>query len=185
MVPDILDLFLDCQLLDGGKGKAKEESDATFQSHEGIMVCTLDFLCRATNRSGIGESPVSGHWVTGPDGADFFRCVVTDGKDEIELGRIGLREFVPTLALKAFGGYIGAFELRQSFAPHCARRMAPSTVSGEVRLAFVVENSLGHDGTGGIARAEKEHIVCSGHSVAFPGKFSCSTPGRSRFSSLE
>jgi hypothetical protein len=106
-------------------------------------------------------------------------------KTEIHLRSARLCEFVPALAPKAFDGYFGAFDLRQSFAPHCARRMAPSTVSGEVRLAFVVENSLGHDGTGGIARAEKEHIVCSGHSVAFPGKFSCSTPGRSRFSSLE
>lgn len=37
--------------------------------------------------------------------------------------------------------------------------MAASTERNEVPLAFVVQDRFGHDGTGGVARTEKENVV--------------------------
>ena len=37
------------------------------------------------------------HWLAGPDRTDFFRRVVANCEDEIELGRIRMRELVPRL----------------------------------------------------------------------------------------
>src|ERR1700685_188183 len=115
------------------------------------MVCPLDFLCRAANRSWIGNAPVSRHRLTRPDRADFFRSVIADSEDEVELGGVWLCKLVPTLTAEAIGWQMSILQQRDSLRSNCARGIASSTVGGKVRSAFVIHDCLGHDGASRIS----------------------------------
>ena len=91
--------------------------------------------------------------LAGPDRADFFRGVVTDGEDEIEAGRGGPGELLPALASETVGWQMSTLELRDGLRPNGSGRVAAGAVGSKVRTAFVVHDGLGHDGAGGISGA--------------------------------
>ena len=123
-------------------------------------------MLRAAGDSGrIGNAPMGGYGLSGPDGADFTSGVVANGKDKIHWRGARLGEFVPALAAQIGRGEFGRFELLERERIDAAGGKAAGAVSGEIGLAFLVEDGFGHDGTGRIAGAEKEdvavHVVVS------------------------
>src|SRR5271154_2881768 len=122
---------------------------------EGVAEGLVDLAGRAFDGGGIGDAPVGGPGLAGPDGTDFAGGVVANGEDEIEKGRAGFGEFVPGLAAKA-GGWKGCgVEKAESGGMDGTFGMAAGAVGGEIRGAFPSEDGFGEDGAGGIAGAEE------------------------------
>src|SRR5439155_3995054 len=105
-----------------------------------------------------------GHRLPRPYRADFFRRIVTDGKNEIELRRVRLGEFVPALAAQALGRKACSLEPAERLRPNFPRRMAAGAIRRESGFAFEVENGLGHDRSRRISRTEKQDVVVVFHS---------------------
>jgi len=87
---DAIDFFLDGQFVQTGKRLAEEQADPSFENQVGITKGALDLIGRAFNYRGIGNAPMCGHGLPGPDGARLLRRVVANGEDEIHLRRSGL-----------------------------------------------------------------------------------------------
>ena len=77
--------FWIASFVEARKGQAKEEADSAVENHESLAEGALDLLGRAFDRGGIGNAPVRGHGLAGPDGTHFLRGVVANGEDEIHL----------------------------------------------------------------------------------------------------
>jgi hypothetical protein len=112
-----------------------------------------------TNRSRVRNSPMSRQRLARPDGANFFRSVITDCEDEIEFGAAGLRKFIPTLASETLRGQMSILKLRDGFRSNRARGTTSCIKGCEVRLSFIIHDCLRHDGAGGVARAQEKHVV--------------------------
>jgi hypothetical protein len=104
-----VDLFPDGRVAGVGKREAKKEADAAFQSHKGIAIGSLNFLCTAANRGRVWNSPMSRQRMARPQRANLLRSVVTDREDEIDLRRVRLAELLPTLAPEIVGRQMSAF----------------------------------------------------------------------------
>ena len=63
-----LDFFLDGELLQGGERQGEEEADSAVEGEKGIAKGALDLFGRALDRCGIGDAPVGGHRLAGPEG---------------------------------------------------------------------------------------------------------------------
>ena len=106
---------------------------------------------------------MGGHRLSGPVRTLLLRGVVAYGEDEVELWSTRPRELVPRLAAKVSGRESCRFDLLKCFAPWLSGRMAARAVSRELALAFVVQDCFGHDRTRGVAGAEEENVIVSGH----------------------
>src|SRR6266568_4884234 len=80
----------------------------------------LYLLRRIPHCCWICDAPMSRQWLSGPNRAHFLGGVIADGEDKIELGRVLLSKFIPTLAAKTVPGHMGSFELSERFRPDCA-----------------------------------------------------------------
>src|SRR5260370_16809418 len=100
-----------------------------------------------------------GHRLPWPDRADFFRRVVAEGNDKVELRRTRLGEVIPTLAPQTLRRNPPSFESFQRLRPDRARRMTSRAVRREPRLAFKVQNRFGHDGPRRVSRTKKQNVV--------------------------
>src|ERR1700692_1673897 len=98
-----------------------------------------------------------------PNGTHFACGVVTNGEDEIHLGRIAAREFVPALGAQTLCRKIQTLEQRQREWMDCAFGETAGGESPEASVAFMVQDRLGQNRTRRIARAEKKHVVGAGH----------------------
>ena len=105
-------------------------------------------FCRTAHGRRIGHPPVRGDRMSRPHGANFSRRVVTNGEDEIELGSARQFEFIPAFATQPNRGEMRSFQLLQGTGMDPATGMAAGAVSCEVRLAPMVQDSLGHDRAG-------------------------------------
>src|SRR5579872_3971930 len=115
---DVVDFFFDREVVERLERKIQEKADAAVEHEVGIAEGFFDLLGSARDGGGIGDSPVSGHRLAGPDGADLLRGVVADGEDEVELGRIGARKFFPAFAAEIGSGKASGFDLLESFGAH-------------------------------------------------------------------
>src|ERR1700693_119066 len=103
------------------------------------------------------------HRLARPDRTYFSGGVVANGEHKIHLRRPWFPKFIPRFAAKALCGQTSNLELFQCFRPHQSRTMASGAISGEVGPTLTIEDSLGHYGASGIARAEKQYVVGSSH----------------------
>jgi hypothetical protein len=142
---DLVDIFLDCHLVNRVEGQTQKHADPTFQRKEGIAVSAFDFLVRSLNCGRIGKSPVSRYRVTWPDRTYFIGGVVTDGEHEVHLGRFWLRKFVPTLASEPSRRDVRGFKLLECTGPNRAGRMIARAVGRESWFASGVHQTLRHD----------------------------------------
>src|SRR5689334_3687109 len=67
--------------------KAEKQTDSSIQNKERFAVRSLDLNFTSANRCWIGNAPMSGHRLSGPQRANFFSGVVTNCEDEVELRR--------------------------------------------------------------------------------------------------
>src|SRR2546422_9222796 len=106
-----------CRCLQAGD---KGTADSPFENKESITVRALYLLRRIPHCCWICDAPMSRQWLSGPNRAHFLGGVIADGEDKIELGRVLLSKFIPTLAAKTVPGHMGSFELSERFRPDCA-----------------------------------------------------------------
>ena len=156
---DVVDGFLNGQFTEAGERETEEKADAAVEKQERFAKRTLDAFGWAFYRGGIGNAPMRGHGLAGPDGADFTRGVIADGEDKIEFGRAGLRKFIPILAAQTGDRQASEFELPERERMDAASRMASRAVGRKSGSALFVENRLRHDRARGITGTEKEHAI--------------------------
>src|SRR5580704_735797 len=101
LLSDAVDFFLDGEMIEGRQRQGEEEADSAIEMHESVAKCFVDLFGRACNCSGIRDTPMSGHRLAGPDGANLAGSVVTNSKNKIQFGGPGLGEFVPRLAAES------------------------------------------------------------------------------------
>ena len=106
---DVVEFFLQSEPVESCQRQTKKQADAAVENEERFAESPLHVCGASTNHRRVGNAPVGCHRLSGPDRADFLRGVVTNRKDEIELRRIGLCEFVPGLAAETLGGYVSDF----------------------------------------------------------------------------
>ena len=152
---DAIDFFFEGQFVEARKRQGKEQADTAVQNDKGVEKSAFDLRGVACNGGGIGNAPMGGYGLSRPDGTDFASGVVTNSKDKIHLGCAGLSEFVPALASQIGSGKARCFELLEGEGIDAAGGKTACAVGDEIGLSILVENSLGHDGTGGVTRAEK------------------------------
>ena len=152
---DACEFAFEGETVEGIERQGEEEADSAVEMDERIAERLVDLFRSAFDCCWIGNTPVSRHGLTGPDGTDFAGGVVTDGEDEIEWGSAGLGEFVPGLAAEAGGWKVRRVEKLECDGMNGAFGVAAGTVGGEIRGAFLIEDGFGEDGAGGIAGAEE------------------------------
>src|SRR5882762_8573271 len=82
---DAVDFFLDRQFVETCERQAEEQTDAAFEEQVGIAKSAFDLLRSTLGQRGIGNTPMRGHGLAGPDGTHFQGRVVANGKDKIHL----------------------------------------------------------------------------------------------------
>ena len=164
LLADAVEFVLNCQGLEAVEREAEEQLDAAFESEEGIAKGTLDLFGGAGRGRRIGDAPVRGDGMAGPDGAGFVRSAIANSNDEVHRRSTRFGEFVPAFAAQACGGQIGGLELLDGVGVDAAGGMAAGAEGAEIGLAAVIQNGFGHDGARGVAGAEEENVVgrCGG-----------------------
>lgn len=143
---DPIDLSFGRHAVESGQREAHEELNATVEMQVGVTKGTFYLIRRSGYRCRIRDSPMGGHRMAGPDRADFVRCVVADGEDEIHVRRVGFCELIPGFATSVTGWNPDAFELFDGARIHLAGRMAAGAECVEAALSALVERCFGHDG---------------------------------------
>ena len=95
--------------------------------------------------------------------ANFFRGVITDGKDEIELRSTGQFKFIPTLAAQSRGRKMRGLQLPQRPRMHSASRMTARTVSREPRQPSMVQDSFRYDRPRRVAGTQEQYVEMRPH----------------------
>src|SRR5450631_2755393 len=175
---DVVDFLLEREPVEGREREAQEEADSSIQQKESFTESLLHLLFGSLHGGGIGDTPVGGHRLARPHRADFVRCIVTNGENEIEPGGVRLGELFPALTAQASRGQVSHFQLPQSLGADCSRGMAPGAVRGEIRLALLIRDGFGHDRTRRVPGAQKQNVVVSLHYV-LTILVSCSTSAHS------
>ncbi len=98
MPTDVVEFLLESEPIDCSKWKGEEKADSAIEEEEGVAESLLYLLGCARDRRRIGNTPVCRYRLTWPHRANLFHGVVTNGEDKVELGSVGFRKFVPTLA---------------------------------------------------------------------------------------
>jgi hypothetical protein len=75
--------------------QSQEQFDAAFEHAIGILESERDFGVRAGRGRRIGNAPMRGDRLAGPQGTGFAGGAVADGKNKIEFRRAGRGELAP------------------------------------------------------------------------------------------
>lgn len=150
---DLIDFLLDGQFVETRQWQAQEKTDSAVENHESLTEGLLDLLGCAGYCGRVRYAPVRGHRLARPDRANFFGGVVTNGEHEIQVGGVGLGEFVPIFAASAIGGQLSQLKLSQCLWVNTPRGVASGAVSRKVGEALTIEYRFGHDGPSGVSRA--------------------------------
>jgi len=94
---------------------------------------------------GVGDSPVRGDWLTGPDWALLGSRLIADSENEIEAGAIRRGELVPAFRAKIFGFVVQLVQQLERQRMHGAFGMTSGAVSFELSPAPPSDRALGHD----------------------------------------
>src|SRR5579872_1799041 len=86
LLTNLIDLPLERQPVKTGQGKGKKQADSPVQHEVSITEGAFDLFGCATHRRRIGNTPMRGHGLTGPDRADLFGGVIAYREDEIQRG---------------------------------------------------------------------------------------------------
>jgi hypothetical protein len=100
-----------------------------------------------------------GHGLARPERTHFFGGIVTNSENEIELWGARFRKFVPAFAAQTVNRDSSGLKSLQRFGSDLPRWMAPRAVSREPRLAFEIQDRLGHDRARRISGAQKQNVV--------------------------
>ena len=138
--------------------KRGENADPLRQHPVGVLECERNLRGGSGGGRRIGNSPVCGHRLSGPERTRFSRGVVTDGEYEIERGRAGFGELVPRLGAKAARVKPEALQQLPCFGMHLAFRLAARAEGLEFSSAGLVEDRFGQDRACRISGAEEEDI---------------------------
>src|SRR5579863_8783647 len=112
-LPDVAKLCVEFQIVESVKREGEKQTDSSLQKEKGIPERPLDVGFTATNSRRIRNAPMRSRGMTRPYRADFVGSIVTNGKNEIELGSFWARELFPTLATQALDRDLRLFELMQ------------------------------------------------------------------------
>ncbi len=104
VMSNVVDFFFQGKPVDACKRETKEQADSPFENKESITVRALYLLRRIPHCCWICDAPMSRQWLSGPNRAHFLGGVIADGEDKIELGRVLLSKFIPTLLRRPFLG---------------------------------------------------------------------------------
>jgi len=162
---DAINFALDGERVEAGDRQREEETNSTVKRGEGIAERAFNLLGRAAEVSGIGDAPMRGNGLAGPDGAGFVGGVVANGENKIHFRRIGRCEFIPTFAAETLGGQASDFELAQGPGMNTSNGVAAGAIRREGGRAAFVEDGFGHDRAGGISGAEEEDVIAGRHGV--------------------
>lgn len=162
--PDAVDFLLDCELIETGQGKAKKQANSAIKNHERFSKCFFNLFRQAFDCGGIWHSPMSGHWLSGPDGTHLLCSVIADREHKIHLRTAGFGEFAPILGPRTVRRKFRNFDLSKRNRMYNTPRMAPCTLGGEIRKPSLVHDGVGRDGTSRVAGAQKQNVVPSAHS---------------------
>ncbi|MNY19038.1 hypothetical protein D3C86_1524520 [compost metagenome] len=94
-----------------------------------------------------------------PDGTGFTCGAVADREDEIHLGRIRPGKNIPAFRGETSSRITQHRQFLQGVRVHLPLRLAAGRIGVEPPLTFPGENGFGKNGTSGIARAQKEHVI--------------------------
>src|SRR5690242_20051147 len=92
----------------------------------------VTFGFRAFRSRWVGHPPMRGHWLSRPDGTDFFRGVVAHGEDKIEFWRACRGELIPRLRAQSASIVVRVVEHLYSHWVDVIRRLAPGAESSEL-----------------------------------------------------
>jgi hypothetical protein len=93
-----------------------------------------------------------------PNGARLPNLPVAHRKYKMDVRRIRLAEFIPTLASEPLNRHSATGNLFECMGTDTASGMAPGAVAGEVRKSFPIHDGFGHDGAGGVPDAQEQNI---------------------------
>src|SRR5216683_4403027 len=91
----LVDFLLQGKLVECRERQGQEQADSPIENGEGVTKCAFYFFRRAHGGGRVGHSPVGRQRLSRPNRADLLGSVIADSKDEMELGRAGLRKFIP------------------------------------------------------------------------------------------
>ncbi len=165
LLSDSIDFLLDGQRVKTGQGQTKQKADSAIQNHECITEGLLDLLGCSDYSRRVWHAPMRGHWLTRPDGANFFGRVIAHGENKMQIRCSGLGEFVPILATDGISRQLGNLELSQCLWMNTPGGVTSCAVSGESRKTLPVHDCFSHDGAGRISGTEEENVVASLHDV--------------------
>src|SRR3569623_136938 len=114
----------------------------------------IAFDCRR-----VLETPVCGGRMTRPDRTGFSCGIVANGDDEIHVRRAGSGEFVPRFAAQILDRVAGFHDLLDRERIDFAARLAAGAIADEAAFAQGGDQGFGHDGTGGVAGAQKQYVA--------------------------
>src|ERR1035437_1954800 len=181
LLSNAIHFFFQREAIEGRQRKREKKADAPFENKKRVAEGAFDFGGVSLNRGRIGNSPVRGHRLSRPQRAGFLGGVVANREDEVHRGSAGTPEFVPAFTAQAGGGDACHRKLLQRFGTNRPGRMTSSTVGGECRPSFVVEDRVGHDGARRVSRAQEQNVVMSFHGHGFG--FTARTKALMNFSS--
>jgi hypothetical protein len=123
------------------------------------LKCLRDFNLAAGYSGGIRDTPMRRRRFSRPYRTGFACGIVANRKDEIELRRIGLCELIPRLLIIIRCVVAEPLQELDRARIHLPFRLAAGAIGVKLVTADIAQNSFGHDGTRGVARAKKKHIV--------------------------
>ncbi len=132
---DLADFLLQREPFQTRGIKAREQGDAPMKNGEGFRESQALFVIGTGDRRGIGHAPMGRDRLSGPGRANFARCVIANGDAEIQIRRVGLREFVPVFAPCASGGNSFFCQPFQGKRVDRSRRVAARAEGAETALA--------------------------------------------------
>lgn len=94
---DPVDFFLDRQFVQARKRQTKQQAYPAVKNHKGIAESPFDLLWRSHYGGRIGNAPVCGHRLAGPNGTNFLRSVIADREDKIEVWCAWFGKLIPVL----------------------------------------------------------------------------------------
>src|SRR5271157_3684522 len=147
VLPDAIDFFFQRQAIERCQRKREKKTDPPVENEERVAKSAVDFGGVSVNGGRVGNSPVRGHGLSRPQWTGFLGGIVANREDKMQVGSAGARKFIPTLTAQAGRRYASFLNLLQRFGTNRPRGMTPGAVGREGRLALVVEDRLGHDGT--------------------------------------
>ena len=140
-------------------GRLRKSSTRLAHLTQGLREGGAFFVVGAFNGCGIGEAPVRGDRLAGPEGTHFAGGLVADGDDKVELRCAGGGELVPAFAAQVFDWVAEGAHLLDGEGVDAAGGMAAGAVGLEAAGGHGVEERLADDAARGVAGAEDEDVV--------------------------